>query len=62
MLSKHRPDWFAQSPAGGEDNKRGTIVMQRTLNAFETAFDRLAAGYFLVIALGVAAAVVGVAI
>ena len=36
--------------------------MQRTLNAFETAFDRLAAGYFLVIAVGVAAAVVGVAI
>lgn len=36
--------------------------MQRTLNAFETAFDRLAAGYFLVIALSVAAAVVGVAI
>ena len=34
--------------------------MQRTLNAFETAFDRLAAGYFLVIALGVAAAVAGV--
>lgn len=35
-------------------------LMQRTLNAFETAFDRLAAGYFLVIALGVAAAVAGV--
>jgi hypothetical protein len=34
--------------------------MQRTLNAFETAFDRLAGGYFLVIALGVAAAVAGV--
>ena len=34
--------------------------MQRTLNAFENALDRLAAGYFLVIALGVAAAVVGV--
>ena len=33
--------------------------MQRTLNAFETAIDRLAAGYFLVIALGVAAAVAG---
>jgi hypothetical protein len=32
--------------------------MQRTLNAFENAFDRLAAGYFLVIALAVAAAVV----
>lgn len=35
-------------------------LMQRTLNAFETAFDRLAAGYFLVIALSVAAAVAGV--
>ena len=34
--------------------------MQRTLNAFETAFDRLAGGYFLVIALGLAAAVAGV--
>jgi len=32
----------------------------RTLNAFETAFDRMAGGYFLVIALGVAAAIVGV--
>lgn len=36
--------------------------MQRTLNAFEATFDRLAAGYFLVIALGVAAALIGVAI
>jgi hypothetical protein len=34
--------------------------MNRTMNAFENAFDRLAAGYFLVIALGVAAAIVGV--
>lgn len=34
--------------------------MQRTLNAFENAFDRFAAAYFLVIALGVAAAVAGV--
>ncbi|USQ98602.1 hypothetical protein [Caulobacter sp. RL271] len=34
----------------------------RTFNAFETAFDRLAGGYFLVIALGVAAALVGVAL
>lgn len=36
--------------------------MQRSLNAFEAAFDRLAGGYFLVIALGVAAAVAGVAL
>ena len=36
--------------------------MNRTLNAFENAFDRLAAGYFLVIALGVVAAIVGVAL
>lgn len=36
--------------------------MQRTLNAVETTFDRLAGGYFLVIALGVAAALIGVAI
>ena len=36
--------------------------MQRSLNAFEVAFDRLAGGYFLVIALGVAAAVAGVAL
>ena len=34
----------------------------RTFNAFETAFDRLVGGYFLVIALGVAAALVGVAL
>jgi hypothetical protein len=34
--------------------------MQRTLNAFESAFDRFAAAYFLVIAVGVAAAVAGV--
>lgn len=36
--------------------------MRRTLNALENAFDRLAAGYFLVIALGVAAAVARVVI
>ena len=34
--------------------------MQRTLNAFENAFDRLAAGYFLFSALGGAAAGAGV--
>ena len=39
---------------------RGIIIMNRTLHTFETAFDRMAAGYFLVIALGVAAAIVGV--
>ncbi|WP_299010323.1 hypothetical protein [uncultured Caulobacter sp.] len=31
--------------------------MLRYVNAFENAFDRLAGGYFLVIALAVAAAV-----
>jgi|UPI000310DE0C hypothetical protein len=35
-------------------------TMLRSLNAFESAFDRLAGGYFLVIALAVAAAVAGV--
>lgn len=34
--------------------------MLRYVNAFENAFDRLAGGYFLVIALAVAAAVVRV--
>ena len=65
MLSKQRPDWFGLAPANGppgvgHEKERGIIVMQRTLNAFENAFDRLAAGYFLVIALGVAAAVASV--
>jgi hypothetical protein len=36
--------------------------MFRSLNAFESAFDRLAGGYFLVIALGVAAALASVAL
>jgi hypothetical protein len=36
--------------------------MQRMLNAFETAFDRMAGGYFLVLALGVAASVAGVSL
>lgn len=36
--------------------------MLRYVNAFETAFDRLAGGYFLVLALAVAGAVVGVAL
>lgn len=34
--------------------------MNRTLNAFENAVDRMAAGYFLVIAVSVAAAIFGV--
>ena len=66
VLFKHRSDWFglqvATDPLGVRNSKRGTIVMQRTLNAFENTFDRLAGGYFLVIALGVAAALIGVAI
>ena len=46
----------------GQEHELEGLPMQRTLNAFENAFDRLAAGYFLVIALGVAAAVAGVVI
>ena len=42
------------------DNACGVIAKLRSLNAFENAFDRLAGGYFLVIALAVAAAVAGV--
>lgn len=34
--------------------------MFRSLKAFETTFDRLAGGYFLVLALAVAGAVAGV--
>ncbi|MDR6627021.1 hypothetical protein [Caulobacter segnis] len=34
--------------------------MLRSLNAFETAFDRLAGAYFLVLALAIAGAVIGV--
>lgn len=34
--------------------------MHRSLNAFESAFDRLAGGYFLAIAISVAVAVAGV--
>lgn len=34
--------------------------MLRYVTAFENAFDRLAGGYFLVIAMAVAAAVAGV--
>jgi hypothetical protein len=34
--------------------------MFRSLTAFETAFDRVAAGYFVVLALAVAGALVGV--
>lgn len=34
--------------------------MFRSLTAFEAAFDRMAGGYFLVLALAVAAAVAGV--
>jgi hypothetical protein len=34
--------------------------MLRYVNAFENAFDRLAGGYFLVLALAVAGAVLGV--
>ena len=44
----------------GRDKKRVGLIVMRTLNAFENAFDRMAGGYFLVIALGVAAAIVGV--
>ena len=34
--------------------------MLRSLTAFEAAFDRLAGGYFLVLALAIAGAVAGV--
>ncbi|HQR88504.1 MAG TPA: hypothetical protein PLH31_04410 [Caulobacter sp.] len=34
--------------------------MLRSLTAFEAAFDRMAGGYFLVLALAVAGAVAGV--
>jgi hypothetical protein len=34
--------------------------MLRSLSAFETAFDRVAGGYFVVLALAVAGALVGV--
>ena len=34
--------------------------MLRSLSAFETAFDRLAGGYFLVLALALAGAFVGI--
>lgn len=37
-------------------------VMNRTLNAFENAFDRMAGVYFIVIALAVAAGIIGVVI
>ncbi|WP_421738474.1 hypothetical protein [Caulobacter sp.] len=36
--------------------------MLRSLTAFETAFDRLAGGYFLVLALALAGAVSGLAL
>jgi len=34
--------------------------MFRSLTAFETAFDRMAGGYFVVLALAVAGALIGV--
>ena len=34
--------------------------MFRSLSAFETAFDRVAGGYFVVLALAVAGALIGV--
>ncbi|WP_233243175.1 MULTISPECIES: hypothetical protein [unclassified Caulobacter] len=34
--------------------------MLRSLTAFETAFDRMAGGYFLVLAIALAGAVAGV--
>lgn len=36
--------------------------MFRSFAAFEAAFDRMAGGYFLVLALAVASAVVGIAL
>jgi hypothetical protein len=36
--------------------------MFRSLSAFEAAFDRMAGGYFLVLALALAGAVVGIAL
>lgn len=37
-------------------------MTNRTLAAFETAFDRVAGAYFMVLALAVAGAVVGIAL
>ena len=39
-----------------------TCVMTNTFFAFETALDRMDVGFFLAAALGVAAALIGVAI
>jgi hypothetical protein len=47
---------------GADSNKERGYVMNRTLNAFENAFDRMAGVYFIVMALAVAAGVVGVVI
>lgn len=47
---------------GADSNKERGNVMNRTLNAFENAFDRLAGVYFIVIALAVAAGVIGVVV
>ncbi len=47
---------------GADATKDWGNVMNRTLNAFENAFDRMAGVYFIVMALAVAAGVVGVVI
>jgi hypothetical protein len=47
----------------GADNRRTKgYVMNRTLNAFENAFDRMAGVYFIVMALAVAGGIIGVVI
>ncbi|NQE63014.1 hypothetical protein E1H18_3270 [Caulobacter sp. RHG1] len=56
--------WFPASrgPWGRTPTKERGYVMNRTLNAFESAFDRMAGVYFIVMALAVAGGIIGVVI